>query len=49
MSLRCILVISDRDTESTLVGAVDGAGLGSLGGGNAEGAGFGDVWGVGPG
>ena len=42
MSCRCILVISDGETESTLVGAVEGAGVGCLGGGNAEGVGLGD-------
>ena len=38
---RCILAMSDGETESTLVGAVDGAGLGCLEGGVAKGAGIG--------
>ena len=38
---RCILAMSDGETESTLVGAVDGAGLGCLEGGVSKGAGLG--------
>ena len=37
MLCKCILVILDGDTEYTLVGAVDGAGLGCLGEGDANG------------
>ena len=41
MLFRFILAISYGDTESTLVGDVDGAGLGCLIGGESKGAGFG--------
>ena len=46
MSCRCILAILDRETVSTLVGAVKGACLGCLEGVVAEGSGFGSFVGV---
>ena len=41
MSCRCILAISDGETDSTLVGAVDRKVLECLGGSDAEGGGLG--------
>ena len=41
ISCRCILAMSDGETESTLVVVVEGAGLGWLVGGVSDGAGLG--------